>query len=223
VTILTKQLPNQYPDDSVPENKLQICPDLFSQPFYRSYLLSGVYLQVLAAHFSDSENIEDEVVRQKIRQSPYRDDDRTGILLKTVSDWSPTTTEIRPAVLINRGEVQVIRRGIGDHVGDDYITGQSQYSVELAGSHVLFAIARTAAEADRVGIEVSRLLIAVRAILLDQLDLSTLQLTSIGEASRLEESKDHYAVPIVIAYHLTESYVIQPHVPVLKRLVFRTQ
>lgn len=223
MTVLTEPQPGQFPENTSPENHLRIEPDLFSQPFYRSYLLTGIYLQTLMAHFSDPDNIEDAVVREKIVRNPYRPDQQTGILIQTVSDWRPETEEKRPAVLVNRGGVDVTRRGLGDRHSTDFITGKEEFSVELAGSHVLFAICRTSAEADRLGFEVGRLLLAVKDLLGERLNLSTLQVLSIGEAMQVEESNDHYAAPIVIAYHLVESFALQPHVPVLKRIDFLTQ
>ena len=135
-----------------------------------------------------------------------------------MADWQPTTEETRPAVLLNRGAVEVQRLGIGDSSGNDWRTGQANYATQLAGSHVIFAIARTQSEADRFACEVAKLLLVAIPILRVELQLDQMKLISLGEPAVLQESKDHYAVPIVIAYKVNEYYSVQPHVPVLKRI-----
>ena len=220
MTALVSPIPGQFPANTFPENRLGVNPDHFSQPFHRSYLLKGVYLRLLAAHFSDPDNIGDEQLRQRISEKPYVDSDSTGILIKMVADWQPTTEELRPAILINRGQIDVERLTIGNQVGQDWVTGVASYISNLVGSHTIFAIARTADEADIIAVEVAKVLLVASPIIQKEVNLTRLQLMSVGEASRLEESKDHYAVAISIAYIVTESYDTAPHVPVLKRINF---
>lgn len=218
MAILTGPQLNQFPDNTAPDNRFALDNELVSVPLYRAYAFLGVYIKLLESHFNVTDSITDSVIRNKLRSRPFTTGDDTGILIKTVSDWRPTTEESRPAVLVNRGEIQINRLGVGDLANVDTPTGRLDYLVQVQSHHVFFAIERTQAEADRLAMEVARILLVAKPILLDQLDLQTLQLISVGEAARLEESKDHYAVPLVMAYKHNESYSIQPHVPVLKRV-----
>ncbi len=217
MVIQTQPAENQFPANTMPENRLDLPSDISSLPFYRSYIMTGVYIQRLAAHFSDYTNIDDAVIRNRIQATPYTPDEHTGIAISTVSDWKPFEEDKRPAVLVRRGEVPVHRIGIGDTDTIDTTTGQINYVCMVGGTHIFFAIARTSAEADLLGFEVGRMLEGSKT-LVDELDLERLQLISIGEAAQLEESKDHYAVPIVMAHEYRQSYSLAPHVPLLKRV-----
>jgi len=112
--------------------------------------------------------------------------------------------------------------GIGDITGEDYRSGELTFGGYWQGSHTIFALAKEGAEAQILAIEVAKCLLWFGSEILEQLELQRFVPVSIGEVAALKESREHYVVPVVVAYVVPEFWKLQPDAPRTKRIVFRT-
>ena len=120
----------------------------------RPQLMTGIFRDILMRHFYSAGHIEDPNLRQLV----WRPGETTDILIESVYRWRPELTEHRPGVLIKRNAMQNERRGIGDRhqgqVTDMY--GHEHYATFWVGSHTLFCIGGSGAQAELLGTEVQR-------------------------------------------------------------------
>ncbi len=181
----------------------------------RPYVLTGALVQHFRQHFSDPFCIEEP----SLRASLWKPDEATGIVIESITRWDPKAAMKRPAIVIRRGPVQFVRRGIGDLcmgfiVGDD---GIDRYAAFMAGWHSIFCLGNEAGEAERLAAEVYREVLQFGPVLRGCLRLHRLGITELGEVHRLpQEAAGGYAAPVTIAYAYEESWEIVPQVPVLQ-------
>jgi hypothetical protein len=182
--------------------------------------MTGVFRDILSRHFSQASTIEEPDLRHLV----WSTDATTGILIETVHRWLPQMTEKRPAVIVRRNAYQNQRRGIGDkHQGpsvDD--TGDPHYTTYWAGSHTLFCIGASGAQAELLSTEVQRELTEFGPIILCVLGLMRFQVTQVGGVSILEEAQENFVVPVTVGYAYEERWAIRPQAARLKSISLQT-
>jgi len=193
----------------------------------RPQLMTGVLRQLLMQHFADKDNLEEQALRAAdadLHDFLWRADDTTGIVIDSVTRWDPGLVERRPAVILKRNSWQNVRMGIGDrHMGMAGTNGQERYSTFMAGSHTLFCIATEGAETELLAAEVYRTLITFSPEILKSMQLHRFTVMEVSSLSKLQEATDRYVAAVTVAYAHEESWQLNLHGPVLKRLVFQTQ
>lgn len=194
-------------------------------------ILTGAFLTILKEHFSKASNIENEALRDNIFQENPEDTtegvvDR-GILIDTVYRFNPVDFGTRPAIYAKRNEMQTQRYGINDglHVGlgvdknGELLLDQGEYhTVGVLGSHTMFCIGRTGAEAEVLAYEVFREIQHFSPILRQRLRLKKLAVTQLTALSKLEEYDQHYVVGVVLGWAYFEAWRIKPVAPWLKTI-----
>jgi hypothetical protein len=172
-------------------------------------------------HFAEKRQIEDPSLQEYLWTSGAD----SSILIESITRWTPERAGARPALIIKRNGWRVERRGINDELGinssyDD--VGNSHYATFMTGSHTIFCLALSGGECEKLAAEVYRHLITFAPVIRRELNLHRFVLTEVGPLSGLDESEEHYAVPITVTYAHEESWTIQPHAPKLKRIVLQT-
>lgn len=114
-----------------------------------------------------------------------------------------------------------MRQGIGDKMGADYRSGKRSFGGYWNCSHTIFALAKEGAETDILATEVAKCLLWFEEEITTQLELQRFMILEIGELAALKESREHFVVPISVAYVVPEFWYIQPDAPRLKRIVWR--
>ena len=184
-------------------------------------IMQGALRQVLIQHFADTRNILNSTLRSTLERSGvWRADAQTGIVIESLHKWRPELTEARPGLILKEGAWQWQRMGIGDSVGEDWLTGRKFYQGYWQGSHTIFALAKEGPEAQIIAIEAMKCFLRAAAIILEQFELQRFVPVSIGEVSALKESTEHYVVPITVAYTVPEAWHMTPEAPRLKQIVF---
>lgn len=182
----------------------------------RPILLTGVFRDILTRHFASADQIEDPSLRDVL----WKDTQDTGILIESVHRWRPETTEKRPAVIVKRNAYQNQRLGIGDRRQGPPVDkeGNAHYVTFWQGSHTLFCLGGTGAQAEILSTEVQRHFTEFAPVISETLDLKRLQVLQIGAVAELEEAQENFVVPITIGYNYEERWVIRPQVPRLNRI-----
>lgn len=179
-------------------------------------LLTGCFIDILRRHFSDAQNIQET----KLRNLTWNPTDASRMLIEAVTQWRPQMTERRPAIIVKPNGMQTMRRGVGNrrqlppHDQD----GNGRYAVFWLGSHTLFCLGGTGAQAEILASEVQRQIGQFAPVLAPALSLLRLQVIEVGEIHEVEEATENFIVPVTIGYSFEEKWVLAPQVPRLKEI-----
>jgi hypothetical protein len=182
----------------------------------RPLIMTGLFRDILIRHFAASAYIEEPDLRHLI----WKTGEDTNILIESVYRWRPELTEHRPAVLVKRNAYQNQRRGIGDRrqgaPADRY--GHDKFTTLWVGSHTLFCVGGSGAQAELLGSEVQRELTQFGPAIAAVTGLLRLQVTQIGAVAELEEAQENWVVPVTVGYGYEESWEIRPQALRLSRV-----
>lgn len=184
----------------------------------RPVLITGVLRDILIRHFAFPQNIEEPDLRALIWQKG----ETSPILIESIHRWDPRATERRPAVIIKRNSYTNQRIGIGDKLQTppaDRI-GDAHYSTLWAGSHTLFCIGGTGAQAELLSSEIQRELHEFGPILASTLQLKRFLVAEVGAVAEIEEAKEQFVVPVVASYAYQETWVLRQQAPTLQKISF---
>lgn len=215
----------QFPSGSKPENRLDKISALCSYGM-RPHLMTGLLRQLLLAHFSDPDNIEEPRVRRQLAElGAWRPSDNGlnagGILIESITRWQPATADKRPAILIKRNTWRWQRQGVGDKAGANPYEGSTSYVGFWEGSHTLFCLAPSGAETEFLATEVVKFLHHFAPWIREQMNLFRFLVSEVGGVGEVQEVVQGYAVPVTVAYMAEEAWTLQPYAPRLKRIVFK--
>jgi hypothetical protein len=182
----------------------------------RPILLSGIFRDILSRHFISADNIEDPQLKHLL----WQQGDDTGILIESIHRWRPELTEKRPGVIVKRNAYQNIRRGFGDRRQGPPVDkeGYEHYVTFWTGSHTLFCIGGSGAQAEILGSEVQRELTQFTPVIARSLDIKRLQVQQVGAVAELEEGQENFVVPITVGYTYEERWMIRQQAPLLTRV-----
>ena len=179
----------------------------------RPLVATGWFRLLLAGHFQPG-NLED--TSETIGKMLWKPDNTTGIMIESITRWVPELTEKRPAVIIKRNGWRRLRLGIGDKMfGPGDPAGQEFFANAWQGSHTLFCIAGKGAETEKLAAEVYREMNEFGPAIRATLDLLRFEVTEVGELMLLEEARQNFVVPVVVAYAFVESWQLQDSSPPL--------
>jgi len=217
----------QFPEGSAPENRVPKVSALCSYGM-RPHVMTGLLRQLLLGHFSDPQNIEEPKVRRQIEQlqqwqpeQPENQQISRGLLIESITRWSPNSADKRPALLIKRNSWSWLKQTIGDKLSSNPYTGQESYFGFWQGSHTIYCMSGTGAETEFLAAEAVKFLILFSPLIRSQLELHKFFVSEVGGVGEVQEVVQGYAVPVTVTYVAEENWSIQPYVPRLKRIVFK--
>lgn len=181
----------------------------------RPLILTGIFREILVRHFSSPEFIETPELAHLV----WKAGEQTGILVESIHRWRPELTEHRPAIIIKRNAYANRRLGIGDKLnGSPTRSGNAHYSTLWIGSHTLFCIGGSGAQAELLATEVQREVHHFGPVIARTALLQRLQVLEVGAVAELEESSENFVVPISVGYGFMEQWVIRQEAPTLRRI-----
>lgn len=215
----------QFPDGSAPEKRIERVSSLCSYGM-RPHVMTGLLRQLLLAHYSDPNNIEEPRIRRQLAEiGMWKPSDNGlnagGILIESITRWQPATADKRPAILIKRNGWRWMRQGIGDKLGTNVYEGSSTYAGMWEGSHTLFCLAPAGAETEFLATETVKFLHNFGPWIREQMGLHQFHISEVGGVGEVQEAIQGYAVPVTVAYMAEEAWTLQPYAPRLKRIVFK--
>jgi len=173
----------------------------------------------LTSHFANKDFLEDQDPDGPLQRMLWKSDSTTGIVIESVTKWTPEMTESRPGVIIKRNGWRRLRLGINDKLMDMGVTdGLERFENWWQGSHTLFCITNDGAETEKLAAEVFRELNQFGPLVRALLDLKRFEVTEVGELAILEEGRENFVVPITVAYGYSEGWVLRQEAPIVKRI-----
>ena len=192
-------------------------------------IITGAILRFLQEHFSRESNIENDVLKQKIFTPQPADTTEglvpTGILIDPIYKWNTESFAQRLAIYVKRNGIRIERYGINDgmttglgrddegnvktYEGDNHVVG-------ALGSHSIFCIGRSGAEAEVLGSEVFREIQHFAPVLRRDLKVRKLAVTEVTEIQQLAEHDQHFVVAVILAWGYFEKWRLVPEAPWLK-------
>lgn len=188
---------------SVPEQPSSVC-----STGLLPHILTGTLLQIMQHHFSEPSNI----VQEKLKSYVWTPEAQVSrILIEAGYNWSPENIQQRPAVVVKRGQLKTTKMSMGNifHGAPD-LDGYDEEKMIVAfqGSHSLFCVGRTGTEAEELGAEVAYELLEFSQIIRKQFNFMLFELFEIGQVCRLQESNDHFAVPVTVTYAYSHGWTV---------------
>jgi hypothetical protein len=179
----------------------------------RPQIMTGFFRTLLVDHFRSANNIEHSVFRERL----WTNTDQTGILIEDATVWTPSRTQLRPAIIIKRNGWRSLKRTINNMAGTTP-QGYDEHIKFWRGSHTLFCLAQEGAEAEILAAETYRYLLHFGPVFREYFDLMLFELMDVGAISELEESTEGYVVPITMMYGWAEGWLLKLHAPLLKKV-----
>lgn len=215
----------QFPAGSSPEARIDRVSALCSYGM-RPHVVTGLLRQILLAHYSDPNNIEEPRVRRQLETiGVWHPSDNGlnagGILIESITRWQPATADKRPAILLKRNGWKWQRQGIGDRLTTNVYEGTTSYAGFWEGSHTLFCLAQAGAEVEFLTTETVKLIHNFGPWIREQMGFHQFYVSEVGGVGEVQEAVQGYAVPVTVAYMAEEAWTLQPYAPRLKRIVFK--
>jgi hypothetical protein len=197
---------------------------------HRPLILTGVLLWLVRSQFQNAGNI----ISDKLKAYIWNQDPTvTKIKIDSVTEWRLQDTQRRPSVMVKRNTLRPNQRSlsIGDKLhggmipspsGAFPVDSGSRYNVLMLGSHTLFAISQNGAEVEELAAEVFYRLVEFGPVIQRDLGFDRFVVPEIGAVHKLEESKEHWVVPIVVAYGYQHAWRLAPEGPPMKTVELNT-
>jgi hypothetical protein len=179
----------------------------------RPVILNGFYRDFLTRHFQT-----DLVEHKELHDLMWRDTERSNILIEMNTRWDPKQTGKVPAVIIKRNSYENVRLGIDDRNQGYPSDGKEHFLTLWSGSHTLFCIGGTGAQAEYLASEVQRELTEFGPTIRKWLNLIKFRVLTFGEPSELEEATENFVVPVTVGCVYPEEWVIDPNSPRLAKI-----
>jgi len=203
-------------------------------------VLTGVFVQMLQHHFADPSRLQYNgtneftdsshgTAKKELEGYVWLPDRReTKIQIQSTLDLSTEDIQRRPGIYVKRNKLQPrkisINHGMSTGAVKDAqgqlvrIEGQL-HSVLVLGSHTIFSVGQSGAEAELLGQEVFELMLQFGPLLRAELKFQSFETVECDEVSILEEATTHNAVPVVVGYAYPRSWRIERVAPWLKAVV----
>lgn len=195
--------------------------------------LTGALVAILRDHFSDPNNLEfggknefrevdeREVPLMELQEYIWNPDRRTAnIIIDPVWKYNREDIQRRPAILVKRNQFTTQKIAIGDgSTAAAGITGQVRGRLQtrlISGSHTIFNVAGSGAEAELLATEVFGHLMGFAQVLREELKLHAFDVQSVEAVNHFEEHNDKYVVPVVVAYTAARAWRVDTVSPYLK-------
>lgn len=174
-------------------------------------LMTGVFRDILTRHFYSEDYIEDYSLKSLL----WQPGETTNILIESHTAWTPEKTQLRPAVIIKRNDIEYLPVGIGDirmMPGADK-QGNEHFARYWIGSHTLFCIGHTGAQAEILGTEVKHEISHFGPEIAKKLNLKRFRVLRVGAVAELEEATETYVVPVTVGYAYEDRVVLRLNAP----------
>ena len=182
----------------------------------RRLIVTGVFIDIMRQHFADPALLDEAHLQNLV----WRPDDTTGILIESVTKWVPRLTEKRPAIIVKPNSMTNVRLGLNDQRQGPPVDaqGNKHFSTFWTGSHTLFAIGNSGAQAEILASEIQRQLTGFADEIRRSIGLQQFRVLELGPISELEEAIETFTVPVTVGYAYGENWITRQQAPRIKRI-----
>lgn len=188
----------EQPDPRAEPSGPQLLPPKASALCSRGWqpiLITGLLRDVLIRHFSAPSGIREPDLRNLI----WQPGNTTGILIESLQRWRGELVDKRPAVILKTNARQNFRP-VWKNLSGETPQGQRDFTTFWIGSHTLFCLNGSGASTEILATEVETQLTEFSQVLQESLGLFRFQVVEVGEASKIEESRVGWAIPVVVGW-----------------------
>lgn len=171
--------------------------------------ITGVVIATLRHYFSDTKHLlHPTLLANKLwKENP----DETGIRIESDLRYTPATTDVKPAIIISRGDIKRDSRGIGDRIqGGDFRSGADEYSTFWALQIGVLCSARQTGEVEIITEETSRALTHFQRQIAEQAGLYRFRTMSISKPSRLKKVDNRWGCRVLNTASFGDNWTISP-------------
>ena len=168
-------------------------------------VVSGILVQLLRHYLN--ENSVDFKPPVDFQSEDYTRLD--SLLITTHDSFDLETTQVRPAVVIRRGELQYERIAMNDMRKRSIDGSAIGHVMWVTGSYVLLCIAKNAGVVERLAEEVSEVLIGFKQAIRQDFAFHRFDYRATGEVGLLEESQEFKVIPCTVAIAFSESWDVE--------------
>lgn len=171
-------------------------------------LIKGLFMTVLADHFSDARYIHNEPLR-KYRWLPNNEGD---IKIIVAEDFTSDETIEQPlTIVVKRHDHQFQPLGIGGR-GAETVEGRAIHYM-VAGAHTFIATGGNGAEAELLGQELGRMWTNETIRMVEELFFHSFFMHKIGSLGLIEELGNAVGVPVSVVYTFEWVDIQRPIMP----------
>ena len=202
-------------------------------------ILTGILVRLLREHFANPANLEyngtiefqsdqGEVPLKQLQSYIWNSDNaQTRIQIQSVWDYNAEDIQRRPALYVKRNTLQTQKLAIGDgwtfgaqrDKNGKLLQVRGDYKcIQVLGSHTVFCVGTTGAEAELLGMEVMNQFIMFAPLIQTDMKFKRFMVMECGEVALLDEFDQHFVVPVVVSYAFDMAWRIQKIAPWLKTL-----
>jgi hypothetical protein len=189
-------------------------------------IMTGIFTRLLQQHFSDPANLsynQNTEPGQKMLEDYIwtSDNTTTKIQIQPVWKYNPQDVQRRPALYVKRNKWETKRIAMNDGMTIGPSNGQvkGEFHVrQIDGSHTVFCVGRTGAEAELLGQEVTDLLMCFAPLLREDLKLHRLEVPEVDSVALVDEDVERYVVPVTATYTAMKTWRIDKVAPWLKTI-----
>ena len=180
--------------------------------------ITGILVQLLREAFQPGNVLSPRLEGCKWvpkEDSPLIEDPtKSTILIESVYRWDPRVIGQRPGILVRRSEQSLARIGLGADKLQTFglqslttpVGGGDIHATPVQGSHMVFCIAREAGTVEVLATEVYRFLHQFAPVFEKEFSFLKFHVAQIGSIAQLQESDEHFAVPIQVVYAYFEQW-----------------
>jgi len=132
------------------------------------------------------------------------------VLIESACSWTPDRAMGRPAILVKANAWEESRMGIGDSAYTSPSSGDKRKSRFISGTHTFFCIGTTEPQTELLAREVSLYLSQFAELIQKESCFHRFEVVQLAEINILEESDQHFVIPVVVAYQLESSWKLMP-------------
>jgi hypothetical protein len=207
-------------------------------------LLTGFFVRSLRDHFSDPDNLEfggrnefrivdgQREVVEELQNYVWSEGPNTKILIDPVWKYNRENIQARPGLLVRRdpfsrqslvlGDGYTVRPKRDADGNVERVQGRYQ-TCAIVGSHTIFCIGGSGAEAELLGAEVFNHFSYFGQLFREELHMHEFAAKSVEAVAYLEEFDDHYVVPVVVSYGYMAAWRVEREAPWLKSIAIDVQ
>lgn len=196
----------------------------------QAQILTGVFLQLLRAHFASADDIEEPRLRNltwvPVAGDPITPDvARTTLSIEPVYRWDPRQLQSAPAIVVKRNAMTPKNRvGIGGNemfdlggISKDKLPEVGrEYYLPFTGSHTIFCMATEGGVAELLSTEVAREYYQFSRVLVDEFGFEFFELGNIDAVGRLEDHFEAFVVPVTFSYGFYDHWIVSKLEPRFK-------
>jgi len=195
-------------------------------------VMTGILLRLLQEHFASPLALEYNGVNEpgirSLEGYIWTDQvETTRIQILPVWNYNPQDLQRRPALYVKRNGLKPERLGIDEGFTTSPVRAPDftvqrvpgEYKAKLIfGSHTVFCVGGSGAEAELLGMEVFNHLDQFGPVIRQNMNMHRFGVTEVGEVSLLDEFDQHFVVPVVCGHTVASAWRIDTVAPWLKTL-----